>query len=128
LRAIVLLPLLLAAPSLAQETRQSAAMKFHREFQLGDANKDGVWSRKEVAARMARMRAGQGKADPVRVKRLTDLWFTSADADKNDKVTELEAQALLSAVFRRYDANKDGKVGAPRPGAPAPRPSPKPGR
>ena len=107
-----LLGLTLAAPAVAQETRATAAAKFNREFAASDANKDGVLTRAEVQARIGRMRAGTKPMDPVQVKRLSELWFTRADADKNSKVTPLEAQALLSAVFRRYDANGDGKVGA----------------
>ena len=105
-------PLLaLAAPAFAQETRESAAAKFRGEFVQSDLNKDGVLTRAEVSARMGRMKAGQKRMDPVHVKRLTDLWFTRADLNKNGKVTEAEAQRLLTAVFDRYDRNGDGKLG-----------------
>ena len=54
---------------------------------------------------------GQGRPDPVHAKRLADLRFTSADKNKDGKVTQAEAQALLAATFAKYDANKDGKIG-----------------
>lgn len=111
-RHLVLVPLLvLAGPLAAQETQASATQRFSREFAQSDVNKDGVLTREEVAARMGRMKAGAKKMDPVHVKRLTDLWFTRADLNKNGKVTEAEAQTLLTAVFKRYDRNGDGKLG-----------------
>lgn len=109
---LLFLPFLaVAAPAFAQETRASAAAKFRTEFTQSDANGDGVLTKAEVAARMGRMKAGAKPMDPVHVKRLTDLWFTRADANKNGKVTETEAQALLTTVFNRYDRNGDGKLG-----------------
>lgn len=111
-RLLLALPLLgLAAPVSAQETQATAAARFSREFAQSDANKDGVLTRDEVSARMGRMKAGAKKMDPVHVKRLTDLWFTRADLNKNGKVTEPEAQTLLAAVFKRYDRDGDGKLG-----------------
>ena len=110
----LILPLVLLAlpaPALAQETRASAAARFSREFAATDLNKDGVWTKAEVAQRLGRMRAGSKKPDPVNVKRLSDLWFGRADLNGNGKVTEAEAQGLLAAVFNRYDANKDGRIG-----------------
>lgn len=107
----------LVAPALAQETRASAAAKFKAEFAASDANKDSVLTKPEIVARIGRMRVGRAKADPARTQKLADLWFANADADKNGKVTEGEAQALLAATFARYDANKDGKVGAGERGA-----------
>ena len=107
-----LIGLSLSAPALAQETRTTAAAKFNREFAASDKNKDGNLTRAEVQARIGRMKAGQKAMDPAQTKKLSDLWFTRADGDKNGKVSQLEAQALLSAVFRRYDANGDGQVGA----------------
>ena len=113
--------LLRAGPAAAQETQASAAAKFSREFKATDADKDGSWSKAEVRARLDRMAAatakGKSKPDPARAHKLADLWFARADANKNGKVTEAEAQALLSAVFRRYDANGDGVVGGPPPAA-----------
>jgi len=108
----VLALIALSTPTLAQETRTSAAAKFKGEFAASDTNGDGVLTRAEVAARIGKMGAGKGKLDPVHAKRLTDLWFGRADANKDGKVTQAEAQALLTATFDRYDANRDGKVGA----------------
>jgi hypothetical protein len=122
--ALVALPI--AAPAAAQETRTSAAAKFSREFKAGDANGDGAWSRSEVQARIGRMKLGAGKPDAERTKRLADLWFARADVNKNGKVTEPEAQALLAAVFRRYDVNGDGKVGGLKAVKPADGPAARP--
>lgn len=102
----------LAVPAIAQETRSTAAAKFNREFAASDTNKDGSLTRAEVQARIGRMKAGAKAMNPAQAKKLSELWFARADGDKNGKVTQLEAQALLSAVFRRYDANGDGQVGA----------------
>lgn len=99
------------SPAHPQETRASAAAKFSREFAASDADKDGVLSREEVQARMSRMGAGKKRFDAVHAKRLTDLWFDRADANRNGKVTQAEAQALLAATFQRYDANGDGQIG-----------------
>ena len=112
IRPLVLVSLALgvASPALAQETRSSAAAKFHREFVTTDTNKDGAWSLAEVQKRTTRMRPVKG-ADPTLGKRLAQLWFSRADANKDRKVTELEAQALLAATFRHYDANRDGRIG-----------------
>lgn len=111
-KSLILLALSgLAVPGVAQETEASAAAKFKREFALTDANKDGVWSRSEVNARIVRMRVGKGKADQAQVKKLADLWFTTADINHDGKVTEPEAETLLKTMFHRYDANRDGKIG-----------------
>ncbi|HEX8485474.1 hypothetical protein [Sphingomonas sp.] len=99
-----------ATPAVAQETRASAAAKFSREFVATDTSKDGTLSLAEVQARTVKMRIGASK-DPAIAKKLGALWFARADADKNRKVTEPEAQALLAATFARYDADKDGKIG-----------------
>jgi hypothetical protein len=124
---LLLLPLFaLAAPLSAQETQASAAAKFSREFAASDANGDGVLTKAEVAARMNRMKVAGKAPDPVRTKRLTDLWFGRADANANGKVTEAEAQALLASVFKRYDANGDGKLGGVAKSTP--KPTPKAGR
>ena len=101
----------LAVPAAAQETRASAAAKFRKEFAASDTNKDGFLSRPEVKTRIGRMGAAGKSLDPVHAERLADLWFTRADANKDGKVSEAEAQALLSATFAKYDANKDGKIG-----------------
>jgi hypothetical protein len=106
-----LILLVLPAPALAQETQASAAAKYSREFAATDLNKDGVLTKAEIERRMGRMRLGAKRPDAANAKRLTDLWFARADADKNGKVTEAEGQRLLASVFRRYDANRDGRIG-----------------
>ena len=111
IRNLVLASLILAVPAAAQETQASVAAKFHREFLATDADKDGLWSLAEVQARTVHMRPAAKGADPALPKKLARLWFARADADRNGKVTEDEAQALLAATFKRYDANGDGTVG-----------------
>ena len=101
----------LVSPALAQETQASAAAKFKREFAASDANKDGALELGEVQARIGRMKIGPGEPDQTHAKRLAQLWFTNADRNKDGKVTEAEAQALLAATFKRYDADGDGKIG-----------------
>lgn len=108
-RALLLPALLLATPAFAQETRQSAAAKFNTEFNTSDLNHDGFLTRAEVAKRIASMKVGPGKPDPVHAKRLTDLWFAQADANHDGKVTRAEAQALLSQTFDRYEAARAAK-------------------
>ncbi|GGB20423.1 hypothetical protein GCM10011380_07490 [Sphingomonas metalli] len=109
--ALIVAALLPAAAS-AQETRASAAAKFSREFAASDTNKDGSLSRAEVKARIGQMGSGAKKIDPVHAERLAGLWFDRADTNKDGKVTEAEAQALLSATFAKYDADRNGKIGA----------------
>ena len=111
IRFIVLASLAAAVPAAAQETQASAAAKFTKEFAASDTDRNGVLSLAEVQARTAHMRVGPQK-DPAVAKRLAALWFARADANRDRKVTEPEAQALLAATFARYDANKDGRIGA----------------
>ena len=111
IRTLVLASLVLGAtPALAQETQASVAAKFHREFVATDVDKDGSWSLAEVQKRTAHMRPTKG-SDPALGKKLAQLWFSRADANKDRKVTEREAQALLAATFKAYDADGDGKIG-----------------
>lgn len=111
IRALLLPALLLAIPAFAQDTRGSAAAKFDAEFAASDLNHDGVLTRAEVARRIAGMKVGPGKPDPVHAKRLTDLWFAHADANHDGKVTRAEAQALLTQTFDRYEAARAAKGG-----------------
>jgi Ca2+-binding EF-hand superfamily protein len=108
----------LAVPAMAQDTRASAAAKFSREFKARDTNHDGVLTKTEVKAAIMRMGNGQKKLDDVHAARLADLWFAKADANKDGKVTEAEAQALLSRTFDEYEAAKAAQAQA-RPAGPA---------
>ncbi|WP_343526224.1 EF-hand domain-containing protein [Sphingomonas sp.] len=96
----------LAMPAMAQDTRASAAAKFSREFKARDTNHDGVLTKAEVKAAIMRMGNGQKQIDAVHAGRLADLWFAKADANQDGKVTEKEAQALLSRTFDEYEAAK----------------------
>lgn len=109
--SILALTAVVAAPALAQETQASAAAKFKREFAASDANHDGVLELAEVQARIGHMKVGPGEPDQTHARRLAELWFQTADRNHDGKVTEPEAQALLTATFKKYDANGDGKIG-----------------
>ncbi|WP_242096539.1 MULTISPECIES: EF-hand domain-containing protein [unclassified Sphingomonas] len=102
----------LASPALAVETRASAAAKFKAEFAATDTNHDGSLSRAEVQARTAQMKTGQANVDPTHAKRLADLWFDNADANKDGKVTLAEAQALFAKMMDKYDRNRNGQISA----------------
>ncbi|SFP78386.1 EF-hand domain-containing protein [Sphingomonas rubra] len=80
------------------------------EFKASDTNKDGVLDRQEVDARVKRMAAGSKRLTPAQADKLTDRYFTLADANRNGKITPVEMQALLRAVASRYDTNGDGTV------------------
>jgi Ca2+-binding EF-hand superfamily protein len=100
----------ITTPALAEETPDSAAAKFKKEFAATDTNHDGYWSRAEVAARIARMRVGNKRGDDALIKQRADAWFTLADRNKDGKVSEAEATALLRAMVKQYDANRDGRI------------------
>ena len=102
----------IALPATAQETRKSAAAKYDLEFNATDTNHDGVLTRAEVQARIAKMQAAGSRIDPVHSKRLADLWFDHADTNKDGKVTRAEGQALLAKTFDLYDRNHDGRIDA----------------
>lgn len=103
--------LALAAPALAQETRSSAKAKLGSEFEQSDRNDDGFLSLAELEGRMRRMKVGGGKTlDPTHAKRVAALFMARADTNKDRKVSKAESQALMGAVFNRYDVNRDGKV------------------
>ncbi len=102
----------IALPAAAQETRASSAAKYDLEFTATDTNHDGVLTRAEVQARIAKMQAAGSRIEPVHAKRLSDLWFDHADANKDGKVTRAEGQAFLAKMFDLYDRNHDGKVDA----------------
>ncbi len=102
----------IALPATAQDTRASASAKYDLEFNATDTNRDGVLTRGEVQARIAKMQAAGNRIDPVHSKRLADLWFDHADTNKDGKVTRAEGQALLAKTFDLYDRNHDGKIDA----------------
>jgi Ca2+-binding EF-hand superfamily protein len=110
----VLVPLALlalATPALAQETRASAKAKLAGEFEASDRNGDGFLSPAEVEARMRRMKVASGKTlDATHAKRVAALFIARADRNKDGKISAAESQALMGAVFNRYDLNRDGKV------------------
>ena len=101
-----------ALPAAAQDTRASAAAKYDLEFNATDTNHDGVLTRAEVQARIAKMQTAGSRIDPVHSKRLADLWFDHADTNKDGKVTRAEGQALLAKTFALYDRNHDGRIDA----------------
>lgn len=103
--------LTIAAPAAAQETSASAKTKLGSEFGASDTNKDGFLSTAEVEARVQRMKVGGGRTlDATHAKRVAGLFMARADANKDGRVSKTESQALMRAVFNRYDLNRDGKV------------------
>ncbi|GAA0656356.1 hypothetical protein FHT00_002442 [Sphingomonas insulae] len=102
------LPLLIvAAPSLAADKIDP---KIRAEFDRTDANKDGVLTRAEIDARVARMDVGKAKLPPGKAKAISGAWFNTADANHDGKVTPTEMQGLFRALASRYDTNHDGVV------------------
>ena len=63
------------------------------------------------------MRLAAKGADPALGKKLAAALVRARRCEQERKVTEPEAQALLAATFRRYDANGDGKIGGARAGS-----------
>jgi hypothetical protein len=80
------------------------------EFKARDLNHDGVLSRAEVAASIARMQAGKSQMGADQTQALTDLFFLHADANDDGKITLPEMQGLMVAVAARADTNHDGVV------------------
>ena len=112
MRMILLAALLLPAPAFAQETRASAAAKLDKEFASSDTNHDGFLSLAELQARMGKMKVAGGKTlPPAKAKQVAQLFLTRADTNKDKRVSEAESQAIMRAVFARYDVNGDGTVG-----------------
>ncbi len=111
LPALALIAAAFATPAGAQ-TRTAALAQIKAEFAADDTNHDGVLTRAEVAARVARMRTAGGARplSPAQVKQLTELWFARTDANHDGKVTLAEAQGEMAAIFDRYDANHDGVI------------------
>jgi Ca2+-binding EF-hand superfamily protein len=103
----VLPVLLLATPSLAADKIDP---KIRAEFDKTDANKDGVLTRAEIDARVARMDVGKAKMAPGKAKAISGAWFNTADANHDGKVTPNEMQGLFRALASRYDTNHDGVV------------------
>ena len=102
------LPLLLiATPSLAADRIDP---KIRAEFDKTDTNKDGVLTRAEIDARVARMDVGKTKMPPGKAKAISGAWFNTADANHDGKVTPNEMQGLFRALASRYDTNHDGVV------------------
>lgn len=102
------LPLvLLASPKLAAEKIDP---KLQAEFDRSDANHDGVLTRAEIDARVAKMDVGANKMPPGKAKAISAAWFNTADANHDGKVTPAEMQGLFRALASRYDTNHDGVV------------------
>lgn len=99
--------LLLATPALAADKIDP---KIRAEFDKTDANKDGVLTRAEIDARVARMDVGKAKMAPGKAKAISGAWFNTADANHDGKVTPNEMQGLFRALASRYDTNHDGVV------------------
>lgn len=80
------------------------------EFKARDTNHDGVLTKNEVAAGIARMRVGKGPTAAAQTKALTDLWFSRTDANADGKVTLPEMQSQIEKLAAKFDTNHDGIV------------------
>ena len=80
------------------------------EFKARDLNHDGVLSRPEVTASIARMQAGKSQMGAGQTQALTDLFFLHADANHDGKITLAEMQGLMVAVAAKADTSHDGVV------------------
>ena len=114
IRPVLLASLVLALPATALAQKKPAGAP-HRnaldaEFTASDTNKDGVLTRAEIDARTARMHVAGGKVSPADMKRLGDIWFARADANRDGKITKAEMNAMMTAVATRYDTNHDGTI------------------
>lgn len=113
LLALAAAPGLAAAPPKTGPIKTDAVRTDPRilaEFKARDTNHDGVLTKNEVAASIARMRVGKGPTAAAQTQALTDLWFSRADANGDGKVTLAEMQQLMVAVAAKYDTNHDGIV------------------
>ena len=72
---------------------------------MGDANKDGVVTKEELAKAFASRRGQAGQPVSERV-------FQALDADKDGKISAAEWQAAGERRFARLDRNNDGDVTA----------------
>jgi Ca2+-binding EF-hand superfamily protein len=80
------------------------------EFKARDTNHDGVLTKPEVAAGVARMRVRKGATAPAQAQAMADALFAYADANRDGKVTLSEMQGQMVAMAARYDRNHDGVV------------------
>jgi Ca2+-binding EF-hand superfamily protein len=111
---VAALPVLLAAPALAQDqdarggfraanqTRTEAEQRAAAAFSMLDTNRDGVVSKDELDA-AAKMTA----ANPRMAERITRM-FAESDANHDGKLTAAEATARADQAFDAADADHDG--------------------
>lgn len=78
-------------------------------FARGDTNKDGVITRAEFDAETGQMKARMERAGAMRGG-MGERIFTTADVNKDGKVTLPEMQQVALQRFDRADLNKDGQV------------------
>ena len=106
---ILLTLALLAAPATAHKA-PAVDPRLKAEFDATDTDRDGTLSRAEIRARVARMDAGKTQLSQAQATSYADRLFTLADANKDEKLTPAEMQALFRAMAMRYDTNHDGVV------------------
>ena len=100
-----------AARISAAESRAKAQRD--AQFAKIDANKDGSISKQEFDAATA----GR-KPAPDAAAKASATWLSTADGDKNGRVSLNEATSQVLAAFDRIDANKDGTLTAAEARAP----------
>jgi len=102
-------PVLAAGPGPVRTSEVKTDPRIAAEFKARDTNHDGVLTRKEVAAGIARMRVGKGPT-AAQTEALTDLFMSRTDANGDGKITLAEMQGQMAAIAARMDANHDGVV------------------
>ncbi|WP_404710741.1 EF-hand domain-containing protein [Sphingomonas sp. MMS24-J13] len=96
-------------PALAQRmqepvTRDQYIASQKERFTRMDANGDGVVTKDEISAQMAKR---MGNAPP---SEMIDALFKRIDTDGDGKATLAEATAAAGAQFDAWDTNKDGTL------------------
>ena len=80
------------------------------EFKARDTNHDGVLTKREIAAGIARMRVSKGPTAAAQTEALTDLFMSRTDANGDGKVTLAEMQGQMAVIAAKMDTNHDGIV------------------
>ncbi len=98
------------APATAQrrsqepETRDQYIAQQQRRFAQMDANGDGVVTKDELSAQLAKR---MGNAPPPE---MVDSLFKRMDVDGDGKATAAEVATAAGAQFDAWDTNKDGTL------------------
>lgn len=97
------------AKAKGDQPAKTHAAAFNGLFARADTNKDAVITKAEFDAMGQQIKARMEKAGAARDGMATRM-FTSADANKDGRVSLAEMQQSALARFDRVDLNHDGKV------------------